>query len=78
MMAATTGTSGKVSSQAHGFINNAGAGAMFDLLNTGSGTTGHITVNTQTAADIGIRVTFSVNDVGNTITMTHFLAEELT
>lgn len=72
---ATTGTSGKVSCQGLFVLDNAGAGVTAGCVNVGTGVTGQVTVNTQTAQSLSIVNNF--NTASNTIVMTQLLAEEV-
>ena len=77
ILVATTGTSGKIACQGGGLIDANGAPISFGFVNTGTGATGQITVNTQTAANISVTAQFSISDAANTITLAQLLVEQL-
>jgi hypothetical protein len=73
-----TGTSGKVRCVGGGFIDGAGVPLSFGFVNTGTGVTDQITVNTQAAANLSMQAQFSVANAANIIVLTQWTAEELT
>ena len=73
----TTGTSGKVSAQGFFILDNAGAAVVSGLVNTGTGTAGQITINTQTAQNLTITETMSSALAANTIVLADAIIEEL-
>jgi len=73
----TTGTSGKVSAQGFFTLDNAGTAIVSGMVNTGTGTTGQITINTQTAQNLTITATMSSALAANTIVLADCIIEEL-
>ncbi len=72
-----TGTSGKVATQGMLIIDNAGLAITAALVNAGTGATGQITVNTQTAQNIALQSQFSIANAANVITLLEMMVEEV-
>ena len=65
-----SGTSGKWSAQGFIIIDDAGVAITSGMVNTGTGTTGQTTINTQNSATLQIGVQFSFQSASNVFTAT--------